>query len=87
MCPNHAHREVMRHTRQNVTLECGVSYDPRVHNETSVSWNKDGDELGEAEEKRRRRPDSTHYILGPFQTRAGRASTACSPTVPCASRT
>ena len=39
-------REVMRHTRQNVTLQCGVSYDPRVHNETEVSWNKDGDILG-----------------------------------------
>ena len=36
----------MRHTRQNVTLQCGVSYDPRVHNETEVSWNKDGDILG-----------------------------------------
>ena len=39
-------REVMLHTRQNVTLQCGVSYDPRVHNETGVSWNKDGDILG-----------------------------------------
>ena len=39
-------RELMRHTRQNVTLQCGVSYDPRVHNETKVTWNKDGDILG-----------------------------------------
>ena len=39
-------REVMRHTRQNVTLQCGVSYDPRVYNETKVTWNKDGDILG-----------------------------------------
>jgi hypothetical protein len=34
-------REVMRRSRQNVVLMCGVSYDPRVHEETKIVWDRD----------------------------------------------
>lgn len=31
-------REVVKNVRDNVTLNCGISYDPRIHKETDVQW-------------------------------------------------
>ncbi len=38
-------REIVKLSRQDVVLECGVSYDPRLHLETQVKWEKDGRRL------------------------------------------
>ena len=56
-------RDITKAMRDNVTLGCDISYDPRVHHETDFVWNKEGEQLMNLSNKYQIQNDSSLLIF------------------------